>query len=509
MKNEQDDFHEPDTASLVASTLAGYPDAFGILFQRHAPGALRLCTRLLGTSTEAQDVVQDAALQAFLGLSHLREPARFAAWFQAIAANLARSALRRKREYAFQTSEPAMLTELSRSASPPTLEEHLFAREEQKAILQAIEHLPPAHCQAITGFYLQGYHYDELAKQLGIPVSTLKWRLFEGRKQLKSLLLLLEETRFFSHAGLQRKEKSKMAEDLIPLYVDSLRHLPFARHYQAILRDATGSSILSIPLSEAEFSAVDLALRIRQDADMPSIPQDLAQRLLESFGTQLQQVVIHMLAGQILYATASFKQGTRARSVDMRISEALVLAVREDRPILITRALFENSMLQDQNTERAVPLSEEELLVQGKRPQKLGRGEHLQWEEALLNRHLMQQRQRSKQRWERLWEMLLTLLEKSPESISELHQLELASVFPTLQVIWNTQPMTALRLFDQEEGSWLLLLPSLWEKIEQQWKALRSSERPDEASVKPFPLALTPQLQEQATALLIRLVSFP
>jgi len=155
MKNKQEYFDEQDTASLVASTLAGDPEAFGILFQRHAPSVQRLCTRLLGRPTEAQDIVQEAALQAFLGLSHLREPARFAAWFQAIAANLAHSALRRRREDSLQTLE----TEMTTNVFPSTLEEYLFERETQETMLQAIQQLPLALRQAIIGFYLQGYHF--------------------------------------------------------------------------------------------------------------------------------------------------------------------------------------------------------------------------------------------------------------------------------------------------------------------------------------------------------------
>jgi len=64
---------------------------------------LRPCTALLGNAFEAQDIVQEASLQAFLGLARLQEPARFAAWFHAIAANLARSALRCRRERSLYT----------------------------------------------------------------------------------------------------------------------------------------------------------------------------------------------------------------------------------------------------------------------------------------------------------------------------------------------------------------------------------------------------------------------
>jgi hypothetical protein len=78
MKQHRDHFHEQDDAALVASTLAGERDAFDVLLERYAASVQRLCTTLLGTTVEAQDIAQEAALQAFLGLSHLREPACFA-----------------------------------------------------------------------------------------------------------------------------------------------------------------------------------------------------------------------------------------------------------------------------------------------------------------------------------------------------------------------------------------------------------------------------------------------
>ena len=72
--------------------------------------------------------------------------------------------------------------------------------------------------------------------------------------------------------------------------------------------------------------------------------------------------------------------------------------------------------------------------------------------------------------------------------------------------------MTAIRLFDQEEASWLFVPPPFWDKIEQQWQALCTSKEPREGisfDVKPFPTTLTPQLQQQADALLTQLTALP
>ena len=510
MKQQQDCSYEHDDTSLVAEVLGGDRDAFAILFQRYAPSVQRLCTRLLGATGEAQDIAQEAALQAFLGLSHLREPARFAAWFHAIAANLARSALRRQREYSLQALGKEIMTGLVWSDSPPTLEEYLFEREMQETIVQALQDLSPAHRQAISGFYLQGYHYEELAEQLGIPVSTLKWRLFEGRKLLSTRLQPLAETLLYPVESQRRKEKPMTTGDVVTLHVDSLRHVPFTRQYLAILRDPASRHILPVSLTEAEFSALEVAFRVRQDANAPLIPQDLSQRLLESFGTHLQQIVINALVGQILYATATLKQGARVRSVDMRLAEALVLAVREDAPIAITRSLFETSAALAL-TGTAHPPSEEELRVGGKALQKLGREERLQWEEAVRHQYFTARRRRVTPFWERLWAMLLISLAGSPDAISaaELRALDPATTFSTREVTWDAQPMLAIQLPNQEEASWLLMPPTLWETMTQEWQALRDPEQQHEPA--PFaansgPAALTPRIQQQAEEMLARLV---
>src|SRR5690348_4990771 len=79
---------------LVAAALRGDRGAFARLVDRHRPRAQALARRLLGDAAEAEDVVQEAVLRAYLALRDLREPARFGAWLCGIALNLGRTRLR-------------------------------------------------------------------------------------------------------------------------------------------------------------------------------------------------------------------------------------------------------------------------------------------------------------------------------------------------------------------------------------------------------------------------------
>ena len=138
--------------------------------------------------------------------------------------------------------------------------------------------------------------------------------------------------------------------DLLALHFDSLRRLPFTRQYFVILRDPDSELGLPVSLTETEFNALEFAFRARQYAHELSVPQNLSQRLLESFEARLQHVVINALAGQTSYATATIRQGEHIREVDMRLSEALELAVSMDAPISIMRSLFETAATLDLTT---------------------------------------------------------------------------------------------------------------------------------------------------------------
>jgi RNA polymerase sigma-70 factor, ECF subfamily len=71
--------------AIVERVLAGDRDAFGILIDRHRDGATRLAMRILRSRADAEDVVQEALLHAFLDLAELRDHDRFVAWRSEIA----------------------------------------------------------------------------------------------------------------------------------------------------------------------------------------------------------------------------------------------------------------------------------------------------------------------------------------------------------------------------------------------------------------------------------------
>src|SRR5262245_42848404 len=287
----------PDDAALVARTLAGEREAFGPLLLRYYPSVLRLCWRLLGPGPEAQDVAQKTALQAFLGLAQLHEPERFGAWLHAIAANLARMALRRRRLLSLDAlTDGAPLAVLWAATLTP--EEVHAAREVHDAVVAALGEMASVNREVAIGFYLEGYSYAELAELLGVPVSTVKGRLFKGRRQLRRALAPV------AHDTLKpdrrrRKELTMETPEHIAVTIDSIRRHPDSEHWVVVLR-TNEDRILPIYIGHFEADAIAMTLEGRQ----PERPMthDLTVRLLETLAAQVQQVVVNKLIDTTFYA---------------------------------------------------------------------------------------------------------------------------------------------------------------------------------------------------------------
>ena len=524
MKQRRDRYEDQDDATLVASVMVGEREAFDILLQRYSSSVLRLCSRLLGNTVEAQDILQEASLQAFLGLARLREPVRFAAWFHAIAANLARSALRRRHELSLQQLDDDAMTQVVWTDAPATLEEYQMEREIHETILQALHDLSSVNRQAVIGFYLHGYSYEELAQLLDVPVSTVKGRLFQGRKLLKMLLRPLAET-LLQPLGKQRKEQNMTTSDLVELQIHSVRLLLLTQHYVAVLRDPHTERAIAIRLTPSEADTLVVAFGAHANKDEWPFLQDLSQRLLESLDAQLQRVMINALAGQNLYATLTIAQGAQTRETDIRLSESLALATRVGVPLFITRSLFESAATLDlvaQTNESSWP----ELEARRNDAQKLGREERLLLEEDVRGAMAPNGRIRQSRFAERLWAWLLESLTGTQDDIpiAKLRALDIATIFPTREVTWDEQPMIAIRIPnqaassrqvprpDQQETAWMLVRPEIWQRITRMLQHLHRSEPAEESErtvTNPFPDGLPPEIQQRVEERLSWLIEEP
>jgi RNA polymerase sigma-70 factor (ECF subfamily) len=152
--------------------------AFDLLYRRWHPKLLRLATRLTRNPDEAQDVMQDAALTMARGIRKLKDPARFSAWACTIvrrrSADHIDKAVRRRAAEAVPLAAEA-------APGPNT------GPEVALSLKQALAQLPETERLMLKLAYLDGFRGPEIAAALGIPVGTVKSRLFKARRALKAV----------------------------------------------------------------------------------------------------------------------------------------------------------------------------------------------------------------------------------------------------------------------------------------------------------------------------------
>jgi RNA polymerase sigma-70 factor (ECF subfamily) len=146
------------------------------------PLAYRVARGVLRNDADAEDVAQEALLRAYRRFERLRDRARFRGWLVRIAFRLAidrvRSAKRREvRETLWSQQGPTSSTEDAAAMS-----------EFQAHLASAMDELPDKLRLVLLLAAMEGHTLEEVAAMLGVPMGTVKSRLFFARKQLAEKL---------------------------------------------------------------------------------------------------------------------------------------------------------------------------------------------------------------------------------------------------------------------------------------------------------------------------------
>jgi uncharacterized protein len=312
-------------SKLVAATLAGDRAAFARLIDRHGARAAAVAASILGR-TDAEDVVQEAVLAAYLGLDRLRRPERFGGWLSAIAANLARMRLR-------QRGSQVSFDELGGRRSPAgeadlrlTPEEAVEAAELLERVRSAFGALPPRQRDVALLYYVDGLSCGEIATLLGSSTGAVRVGLHRARRELRR--------------HLDRKEpvmpEVTLEDVIVRALPDEGQEPRLANHLLRVvlLREKGGSRrLLAIWVGAAEGDA--LALQLGGDSMPRPLTADLMARLLEAAGARIDRITINSLRDETFYAVVGVVTEEAAQEIDSRPSDALNLAARVGAPIFV------------------------------------------------------------------------------------------------------------------------------------------------------------------------------
>ena len=169
-------------AGLVELVLNGDQDVFAVLVERYKDAVQNLAYRMLGNTTEAEDVTQEAFVRAYTQLATYKPVHKFSTWLLSIASHLAIDQLRRRRFLALPLEDVPFLEWIVDVGAGP--EQSALQGEQQDEIQVYLQRLPSKYRAVIVLRYWYDFSYEEIAQALNLTQPLVKARLHRARELL-------------------------------------------------------------------------------------------------------------------------------------------------------------------------------------------------------------------------------------------------------------------------------------------------------------------------------------
>ena len=181
-----------DDSQLIAAARQGDRTAFEALVRRYQDRLYAAMVQVTGSAEEAEDVVQDAFVRAFLKLDTFQNNSQFFTWLYRIAFNSALSRIRRRKGTTSldQARETVGDEPVDNFGAP----DHRMLQDEQVAMVRmALQKLSDDHRTILVLREMDECAYEEIAEILQISIGTVRSRLNRARTQLRIVLEEMEK----------------------------------------------------------------------------------------------------------------------------------------------------------------------------------------------------------------------------------------------------------------------------------------------------------------------------
>jgi RNA polymerase sigma-70 factor (ECF subfamily) len=172
---------------LLALAVTGNADAFDALLGGRLDRLYRMAYTITRSESDARDATQNACVQAWRELPRLRDRTRFDPWLSQILVNSCRMLLRTRRRGSVREisiDDPVRPLPGDGPASPAEAERV----SEADLIRASFARLDVPTRSLLAMHYVEGQPLADIARQMGQPVGTVKWRLSNARRALETAL---------------------------------------------------------------------------------------------------------------------------------------------------------------------------------------------------------------------------------------------------------------------------------------------------------------------------------
>lgn len=169
-------------AELLARVVGGDRQAFELVMRNHEDRVFSVCLRILGDRERALDATQDTFLTVFRKASQFEGRSAVGTWIYRIAVNACYDQLRKTQRRPTESLPEHV------DPTDPSAEEAIESAALRPEIESALSQLPADFRNAVILSDLEGLPLPEVAEVLGVPVGTVKSRVFRGRRLLAQRL---------------------------------------------------------------------------------------------------------------------------------------------------------------------------------------------------------------------------------------------------------------------------------------------------------------------------------
>jgi RNA polymerase sigma factor (sigma-70 family) len=172
------------TANIVRDELVerckqGHKPSYEVLYQRYAKAMYSTSMRIVNNAADAEDVLQEAFVDAFRSLNDFHYRSTFGAWLKRIVINKSINALRKRKMHLVDMDE----TNISGIAIEESVDEE-YQQYQVNAIKKSIQQLPDGYRTVLTLYLLEGYDHEEISEILGITHNTVRTQYIRAKQKL-------------------------------------------------------------------------------------------------------------------------------------------------------------------------------------------------------------------------------------------------------------------------------------------------------------------------------------
>ena len=176
---------------LIVSAVAGRTDGFEELVRRYQRPITSYVFRMLGDYESSLDVTQEVFIKVYNSLSKYSPEYKFSTWLYRIAHNAAIDHMRRNSvtPQSLEVENADGTYQIQIESAGPSPEQDRERAEWRTEIESVVRCLPPAYRDLILLRHARDLSYDEIAEVTGLPLGTVKNRLFRAREMMRQIFI--------------------------------------------------------------------------------------------------------------------------------------------------------------------------------------------------------------------------------------------------------------------------------------------------------------------------------